>query len=133
MVSVVNHRGDAYAVRRFVCDVEDEAQHLPIDVFQGSTAYVIESGNTYIFNGKKQWVLFKSGSGSGNGGSGSGSGSGTGSGEDNPGGDGCGCDCGEDSTLEIIYDGGEIEDPNQVIEDSLIVMGSNCGYATDAV
>lgn len=87
MISFTNLRHDAYGVRTLVCDTLAEVSKLPVHFSQGSKAYVVETGDTYILNGSRKWVKMKInalGGGAGNG-------------------DGFNYD-------EIIYDGGEIED-----------------------
>ena len=58
-----------YAIKRFVCDVAADVQDLPIDgVWPGSTAYVVDTCETYMFNGNKEWIKITCGSGGGGGG-----------------------------------------------------------------
>ena len=59
-----------YAINHFVCDTANDILDLPVDlIWVGSTAYIIENGDTYMFNGQKKWVKIARGAG----GSGSGS------------------------------------------------------------
>lgn len=46
-----------YNIKEFVLDNEEEVLNLPIDVEVGSLAYVINSGNFYMINSKKEWKL----------------------------------------------------------------------------
>lgn len=58
-------------VAKFVCDAEADIANLPTEknkVYPGSTAVVAETGNLYILNASRQWVLFKSASGGNSGG-----------------------------------------------------------------
>lgn len=55
-----------YAVKHYNCDQASDVQNLPVDgVWVGSTAYVIATGDTYMFNGDKRWVRIASGGGGG--------------------------------------------------------------------
>lgn len=98
MFSIINSRKTtAYGVRQFLCDTEADVANLPSGGTPGSTAYVIASGQRYILNHTKDWVLVSTASSSsGNGGNG-------GSTTPPP-------SSGGDSTIktEIIYDGGEV-------------------------
>ena len=65
-----NTNNVAYGVVIFTVDEEADIQNLPRYHTPGSTAYVIASGNTYMLNNAKKWVLAKRG-GSSDSGSGS--------------------------------------------------------------
>jgi hypothetical protein len=84
----IQRKGNAYGVKHFVVDDKSDLELLRKDLlFMGSTAYVIASGEKYIVNGYKQWILMpKTGNSSG--------------GDDNP-------DDDQDIT-HVIYDGGEV-------------------------
>ena len=58
-----------YAINHFICDSASDIPDLPIDlIWVGSTAYIIDSGDTYMFNGQKKWVkIARGGSGGGSG------------------------------------------------------------------
>lgn len=90
----IKAKGSAYGVKHFVLDSKEDFQLLRKDLlYMGSTAYVIATGETYIVNGKHEWVL-KSVTNSSAGGSGGGSGDG---------------DSDGDGVIDtIIYDGGEV-------------------------
>ena len=45
-----------YGVREYVVDTAADVENLPKDCTMGSTAFVIASGEVYMFNGKKEWV-----------------------------------------------------------------------------
>lgn len=103
--SVAQHSREAYGVKHFVVDESADVEKLDRNVTPGSTAFVIETSETYMLNNKYEWkkVSLSSGGGSG---SGSGSGTGTGGGNTNP-------PVEEDEDYELIYDGGiEGEDGN---------------------
>lgn len=76
--------------REFVCDTVDELSEIDLSgAAMSSTCYVIETGETYILNGKKEWKIYKGVSGSGTGNTG-----------------GAGSGSGEDFSGTVIYDGG---------------------------
>lgn len=55
-----------YALRQYVCDTNADIVDLPIDnVWVGSTAFIIESGETYMLNSALNWVKVELGSGGG--------------------------------------------------------------------
>lgn len=57
-----------YGVKHYICDTADDVQYLPVDeVWPGSTAYVISTYETYMFNGHKEWIKISTGSGGGGG------------------------------------------------------------------
>ena len=57
-----------YGVKHYICDTADDVQHLPVDeVWPGSTAYVISTYETYMFNGHKEWIKISTGGGGGGG------------------------------------------------------------------
>ena len=58
-----------YTLNRYICDTADDVQHLPVDdtVWFGSTAYVISTYETYMFNGNREWVKIAVGGGGGGG------------------------------------------------------------------
>lgn len=46
-----------YALQHYICDTNADIVDLPIDnVWVGSTAFIIESGETYMFNSQKEWI-----------------------------------------------------------------------------
>ena len=46
-----------YAVQEYVCDDSTDIIDLPIDnVWVGSNAFIIDTGETYMFNSQKQWI-----------------------------------------------------------------------------
>lgn len=54
-----------YNMAEFLCDFETDVAVLPTSCGPGSTAKVVESGNTYMLNNQRQWILQPaSGSGS---------------------------------------------------------------------
>lgn len=80
----IQAKGKVYGVKHFVLDAVEDFNLLRKDLlYMGSTAYVISTGNKYIVNGNKEWILIPNSS------------------SDNPGGD--------DPIIDtIIYDGGEV-------------------------
>ena len=71
MISMYKQNDNLSAyVSKFVCDTEADIKTLPTEknkVYPGSTAVVASSGNLYILNASRKWVLFKSNSGGGGG------------------------------------------------------------------
>lgn len=45
-----------YDVKSFVVDVAGDIAKLPTNCHMGSAAFVIDSGERYILNGKREWV-----------------------------------------------------------------------------
>ena len=41
----------------FLCDYQSDVANLPTNRKPGSSAYVIENGNRYIFNSNHEWIL----------------------------------------------------------------------------
>ena len=69
--STFEHGKAKYGLKHYVVDAAADLPDLPIDlVWVGSTAYVIATGDTYMFNGNKEWVKIVTGGGGGGGGSG---------------------------------------------------------------
>ena len=61
-----------YAIKRYICDTAEDVTDLPIEgVWVGSTAYVIDTCETYMFNGDKEWIKITCCGGGGGGGGGS--------------------------------------------------------------
>lgn len=60
-----------YGVNRYIADTESDVSSLPSNCAPGSSCLVAASGNTYIFNNSKEWILLGSG-GSSSGGTSSG-------------------------------------------------------------
>ena len=71
MISMYKQNDNLSAyVSKFVCDTEADIATLPTEKnkdYPGSTAVVASSGNLYILNASRKWVLFKSNAGSGGG------------------------------------------------------------------
>lgn len=44
-----------YGIKEYICDTITDIDSLPIDDKAGSTAYVIEDGNTYILSHSHEW------------------------------------------------------------------------------
>lgn len=64
MFSIYEQSGHtAYGIKRFVCDTEADLQELSVDEKQGSSVYVIATGNLYFINSKGEWIKQKSTSG----------------------------------------------------------------------
>ena len=84
----IQRKGNVYGVKHFIVDEKSDLDLLRKDLlFMGSTAYVIATGEKYIVNSNKQWILTpKSENSSG--------------GDSNP-------DDDQDIT-HVTYDGGEI-------------------------
>lgn len=84
----IQGKSKIYGVKHFVVDEKSDLDLLRKDLlFMGSTAYVIATGEKYIVNSDKQWILMPKSENSSGGGS-------------NP-------DDDQDIT-HVIYDGGEV-------------------------
>ena len=58
MYSLISNRGKVtYNIQKFIVDLESDLADLPIDGAPGSKALVIETGEVYILNNEKLWVL----------------------------------------------------------------------------
>lgn len=56
MVNLFSSSGKvAYGIQNFVLDYESDVAKLPTNKAVGSSAYVLESGNTYYINSNKEW------------------------------------------------------------------------------
>lgn len=64
-----NTNNIAYGIVIFTVDEESDIQNLPRYHTPGSEAYVIATGNKYVLNNSKEWILSKGGSSEGGGGS----------------------------------------------------------------
>ena len=57
MIGIMKNSGHiTYGLKEYVVDSESDIDLLPIDGVMGSSAFVIETGNVYMLNGKKEWV-----------------------------------------------------------------------------
>lgn len=57
MVGIMKNGGRVtYDLNEYVVDAESDIELLPRNVAMGSTAFVIETGNVYMMNSKKEWV-----------------------------------------------------------------------------
>lgn len=69
MISMYKQNDNISAyVAKFVCDTEADIASLPTEknkVYPGSTAVVASTGNLYILNASRAWVLFKTAASSG--------------------------------------------------------------------
>lgn len=54
-----------YGLKYFLCDTEKDIDNLSIEETMGSTAEVIETGNKYVLNSKRQWTLLPNTGGNG--------------------------------------------------------------------
>lgn len=45
----------AHGVNTYLVDTEDDVKNLPVSCKPGSQALVIESGNVYFLNSKREW------------------------------------------------------------------------------
>jgi hypothetical protein len=46
-----------YNIGVYICDYESDIADLPVNKSAGSTAKVVETGNTYMLNNFHQWIL----------------------------------------------------------------------------
>lgn len=61
-----NNNKVVYGIKRFVLDKEEDAKNLPTrGLAPGSTAFVIESSNTYMLNNLYEWKKVKANSSTG--------------------------------------------------------------------
>lgn len=57
MIGITSTSGHTtYGLKEYVVDSVTDIDLLPIDGVMGSTAFVIETGDVYMLNGKKEWV-----------------------------------------------------------------------------
>lgn len=57
MVGITKQNGQpTYNLMEYVVDTEDDIKSLPREVAMGSTTFVINTGEVYMLNGKKEWV-----------------------------------------------------------------------------
>lgn len=57
MITITSQNGDIrYNVVEFVLDTINDIPNLPTDVSAGSTAFVISTGDCYMFNSEGSWV-----------------------------------------------------------------------------
>lgn len=64
-----NNNKVVYGIKRFVLDKEEDTKTLPTrGLTPGSTAFVIETSNTYMLNNLYVWKKVKANSSSGDGG-----------------------------------------------------------------
>lgn len=83
----IQAKGKVYGVKHFVVDVKDDLNLIRRDLlYMGSTAYIIATGEKYIVDGNRNWVLMPQ----------IGDSSGDSGGDDDP------------IIDTIIYDGGEV-------------------------
>lgn len=68
MVNLYKQDGETlYGIKEYILDSPEDVGKLPKDIKAGSTALVITSGDIYILNGRKEWVLLGTESGQGGG------------------------------------------------------------------
>lgn len=69
MITLYKQDGEIlYGIKEFVLDSEDDIKDLPVHkVHIGSTALVIPTGNIYMLNGEKKWVVVGGSNSSGEG------------------------------------------------------------------
>lgn len=68
MYKIVKSNGDiAHDITEFMVDTTEDIQTLPPYVGMGSKAYVINTGELYVKNGKNEWKLSATSSGGGSG------------------------------------------------------------------
>jgi hypothetical protein len=57
MIGIMKNGGHtAYGLKEYVVDSPSDIDLLPLDGVMGSSAFVIETGEVYMLNGKKEWV-----------------------------------------------------------------------------
>lgn len=55
MIGIIKNSGHVtYGLKEYVVDSESDIELLPVDGVMGSSAFVIESGEVYMLNGKKE-------------------------------------------------------------------------------
>ena len=61
MISILSQNGTtAYGIYEYACDTIKEINSLPTNCAMGSTCKVLSTGDSYILNGNKEWVINKS-------------------------------------------------------------------------
>ena len=55
----------AYGVKNYILDAASDLTNLTIADTPGSTAYIVETGKTYILNNQREWVASSSSGGGG--------------------------------------------------------------------
>lgn len=57
MVGIMKQNGrPVYNLVEYVVDTEDDIKSLPKEVAMGSTVFIIDTGDVFMLNGKKEWV-----------------------------------------------------------------------------
>lgn len=57
MIGIMKTSGHVtYGLKEYVVDSTEDVAKLPLDGVMGSTAFVIDTGDVYMLNGKKEWV-----------------------------------------------------------------------------
>ena len=71
MIAIKASKPNAYGIKHFVLDTDEDFKDMSqYTLYMGSTAYVIKTQKTYIYDGNKQWKLvplFNSNGGGGGG------------------------------------------------------------------
>lgn len=58
MVNLYRQDGETlYGIKEFLLDSVDDLSSLPTNIRSGSSALIIPTGELYMLNGDKQWVL----------------------------------------------------------------------------
>lgn len=58
MMNLYKQDGETlYGVKEFLLDSVDDLSSLPTNIRSGSSALIISTGDLYMLNGDKQWVL----------------------------------------------------------------------------
>lgn len=58
MFSLYGQNGQiAHGIREYMCDTKDDVKDLPVNISPGSMAFIIDTGDLYILNHSREWVL----------------------------------------------------------------------------
>ena len=58
MISLLSQNGTTvYGIYEYACDTEAELDFIPKNCAMGSTCKVLSTGDKYILNGNKNWII----------------------------------------------------------------------------
>lgn len=59
MINLYKQDGETlYGIKEYLLDTVDDLSSLPDNIRIGSSALILSTGDLYILNGEKKWVLF---------------------------------------------------------------------------
>lgn len=65
MITNTSKKNNSYKKNDFTCDTEEDLEKIIQYGKQGSTAFIIETSETYMLNGERQWIKVNLTGGSG--------------------------------------------------------------------